>query len=330
MPKRKTTEEFIADAIKVHGNKYDYSRVNYVNNNTKVEVICPIHGSFFVLPRIHLNGCECPRCKGVNSDQEYFIERAKKIHNDKYDYSKVEYKKANQKVCIICKRCGREFWQTPNSHLRGHGCKCYAKEAISKASRAEKVYGVGVNDYKGFIVDGNGKYLPSYSAWMHMLRRCYNDEYRAENQTYKNCKVCGEWLSYNNFKEWFDDEANGYKEGYELDKDIKVHYNKEYSPQTCLIVPRFINTLFVKSDKSRGEFLIGVNRTSSGRFSADITENNKDIHLGTFDTEIEAFIAYKKEKERYIKEVAEEYYSKHLIVKDVHDSMIRYEVMEDD
>ena len=77
MPKRKTTEEFIADAIKVHGDEYDYSKVNYVNNNTKVEIICKEHGSFWVLPRIHLMGCKCGKCKGVSSDRDYFIQKAK-------------------------------------------------------------------------------------------------------------------------------------------------------------------------------------------------------------------------------------------------------------
>ena len=174
MPKRKTTEEFIADAKKFHGDKYDYSKVEYVNNNTKIEVICREHGSFFVLPRIHLSGCECPKCKGVGSDREYFIEKAKKVHGDKYDYSKVEYKRSNQKVCIICKRCNKEFWQTPNAHLNGSGCECYAKESISKAGRSSLIYGVAVNDDDRFCVDENGKYYPAYSAFVvhaHIIKR---------------------------------------------------------------------------------------------------------------------------------------------------------------
>lgn len=330
MPKRKTTEEFIAEARKVHGDKYDYSKVNYTNNNTKVEIICPIHGSFFVLPRIHLQGCECSKCRGVGSDKEYFIQKAKQIHGEKYDYSKVDYEKSNKKVFIICKRCGKEFLQTPNSHLCGHGCECYAKEAISKAGRSNLVYGVGINDDDRFCVDCNGKYYPAYSSWMHMLRRCYSEDYKKENTTYKYAKVCDEWLKYSVFRRWFEAEENGYRDGYELEKDIKAHGNKLYSPDTCLIVPRFINTLFTKSDKSRGDTLIGVSKTKQGKFSARLTKGGKQVYLGRFNSELEAFEAYKREKESYIKEVAEDYYNKGLITDLVYHSLLNYEVMIDD
>lgn len=330
MPKKKTTEEFIADAIKVHGNEYDYSKVVYVNNNTKVEVICREHGSFWVLPRIHLSNCKCPKCKGVSSDREYFIEKAKKVHGDKYDYSKVDYKKANVKVTIICKTCGKEFMQTPNSHLDGHGCHDCAKKAISAFHRSELVYGVGINDDDRFCVDENGKYYPAYSAWMHMLRRCYCEEYKTENPTYKDATVCDEWLSYKNFRFWFEDKSNGYRDGYELEKDIKVHGNKLYSPETCILVPRFINTLFTKSDKTRGNTLIGAFKTKNRKYSSRITKNGKQVYLGVFDTEKEAFNAYKREKERFIKEVAEDYYSKGLLSEKAYNALLSYEVWESD
>lgn len=330
MPKRKTTDEFIADAVKIHGNEYDYSKVNYVNNNTKIEIICKEHGSFWVLPRIHLSGCKCAKCKKVSSDRDYFIQKAKEIHGDKYNYDKVVYEKANKKVCIICNRCGKEFWQTPNSHLGGHGCECYAKEAISKIHRGKLVYGVGVNDDERFCVDENGKYFPAYSSWMHMLRRCYCDDYKKENETYKDCYVCEEWLRYSVFRKWFEDELRGYKEGCELEKDIKLHYNKVYSPETCLIVPRFINTLFTKANKIRGNTMIGVTATKQGTYSARLSKGGEQVYLGRFPTEMEAFIAYKREKEKYIKEVADKYYNDGLIAKEVYDALYKYEVMEDD
>lgn len=330
MPKKKTTEEFVADAIKVHDKEYDYSKVVYVNNNTKVEVVCKKHGSFWVLPRIHLSGCKCPKCKGVSSDRGYFVERADEIHKKKYDYSKVDYKKANEKVLIRCKTCNTEFWQTPNSHLAGHGCPVCAKKAISALHRGELVYGVGVNDDDRFCVDENGKYYPAYSAWMHMLRRCYCEEYKTENPTYKDATVCDEWLSYKNFRLWFEDESNGYRDGYELEKDIKVHGNKLYSPETCILVPRFINTLFTKSDKTRGNTLIGAFKTKNGKYSSRITKNGKQVYLGVFDTEKEAFNAYKREKEMFIKEVAEDYYSKGLLSEKAYNALLSYEVWESD
>jgi hypothetical protein len=127
---RLTTEIFIERAIKVYDNKYDYSKVIYKNKNTKVCIICPIHGEFEKYPLDFLRGQGCQKCKYLeNSKQrklttEEFIEKAKKVHGDKYDYSKVEYTHSKEKVCIICPKHG-EFWQNSHNHLQGQTCpKC--------------------------------------------------------------------------------------------------------------------------------------------------------------------------------------------------------------
>ena len=120
--KKLTTEDFIKKAREIHENKYDYSKTIYKNAKEKVCIICPRHGEFWQEARHHLNGAGCPKCKGVKKlTTEEFIERAKKIHNDFYDYSKTIYKNAKEKVCIICPEHG-EFWQEASSHLQG--CKC--------------------------------------------------------------------------------------------------------------------------------------------------------------------------------------------------------------
>lgn len=128
-----TTEEFIAKAKAVHGDKYDYSQVEYVNNQTKVSIICPMHGVFRQRPLDHLKGHGCSDCgkkKNIESRKktlDNFIDEARKVHGDKYDYSKVKYENTSTKVCIICKEHG-EFFQTPYTHLNGHGCpKCAYK-----------------------------------------------------------------------------------------------------------------------------------------------------------------------------------------------------------
>ena len=139
-----TTKDFIEKARKVHGNKYDYNKVEYINNHTKVCIICPIHGEFWQKPNSHVddkNGC--PKCiKNYKSNSGDFIEKARKIHGDKYDYSKVEYKNAITKVCIICPKHG-EFWQKPNDHLSGYGCaKCnqsYLEKNIKKLLNENKI-----------------------------------------------------------------------------------------------------------------------------------------------------------------------------------------------
>lgn len=107
--------DFIFKARNVHGNKYDYSKVKYVNNFTKVCIICPKHGEFWQTPNNHYK-YGCYKCVGLNKTIEEFIKIAKEVHGNKYDYSKVKYKGAKEKVCIICPKHG-EFWQTPDSHL---------------------------------------------------------------------------------------------------------------------------------------------------------------------------------------------------------------------
>ena len=135
MPKKKTKEEFIKDARKVHGDKYDYSKVEYVNSATKVCIICPDHGEFWQKPNDHLNRHGCTKCGGNYSPtKEEWIASAHKKHCNKYDYSKVEYVNCETKVCIICPEHGK-FWQTPHSHTQGFGCpKCGIETVKSKLS----------------------------------------------------------------------------------------------------------------------------------------------------------------------------------------------------
>ncbi len=122
---------------KVHGNKYDYGNVNYVNNHTKVCIICPEHGEFWQRPADHLKGKGCPNCSRIvqsskrSLSNDEFIEKAKKVHGDKYDYSKANYSLTNKKLTIICKKHG-DFLQTPNSHLNGNGCPKCALEKTSE------------------------------------------------------------------------------------------------------------------------------------------------------------------------------------------------------
>jgi hypothetical protein len=122
--KKLTTKEFIKRAKEIHGNKYDYSKVEYGNAKTKVCIICPEHGEFWQNPSSHYQnkrGCSlCSNNKKLTTKE--FIKRAKEIHGNKYDYSKVEYENLHKKVCIICPEHG-EFWQNPSKHIhRKHGC----------------------------------------------------------------------------------------------------------------------------------------------------------------------------------------------------------------
>jgi DNA G:T-mismatch repair endonuclease len=130
MSKKLTTEQFISKARKIHGDKYDYSEVDYINALVKIKIICPEHGEFWQVPNTHcgIYGCGCPKCAQISFrlnrslTTEQFISKARKIHGDKYDYSKVDYVTNETKVKIICSEHG-EFWQVPNSHIDGKsGC----------------------------------------------------------------------------------------------------------------------------------------------------------------------------------------------------------------
>jgi predicted nucleic acid-binding Zn-ribbon protein len=130
----KSNDEFIKKGKEIHGDKYDYSKVEYNKLKDPVTIICPIHGEFMQTPRSHIqNKANCPKCSGVGKSNTFeFIEKSKKIHGSNYDYSKVEYKGNKKPVTIICKKHG-EFFQKPNSHLTGMGCPKCGRERISDA-----------------------------------------------------------------------------------------------------------------------------------------------------------------------------------------------------
>ena len=127
MRKRKTTEEFISDAKKVHGDKYDYSKVVYLQNKQRITIICPEHGEFEQIPSNHLKGFGCKKCSNqYKPTREEFIENANNVHNNKYDYSKLVYVNAKTKVTIVCPEHG-EFSQNPSDHTMGKGCHSCGK-----------------------------------------------------------------------------------------------------------------------------------------------------------------------------------------------------------
>jgi hypothetical protein len=115
-------DQFIERSKKVHGDKFDYSKVDYTKGSDKVTIICPIHGEFQQRAKDHMGGLGCDKCSGRSrGDTESFIEKAKQLHGDKYDYSKVNYVNNRTKVEIICKKHG-PFMQTPTNHLSNQGC----------------------------------------------------------------------------------------------------------------------------------------------------------------------------------------------------------------
>ena len=183
---------------------------------------------------------------------------------------------------------------------------------------------LGEGEYKTRI---NKIYTKEYGIWKAMLERCYSEENRYKNPTYKDCYVCEEWHNFQNFAKWYNE--NYYEVGEEtmcIDKDILNKGNKIYSPETCIFVPNRINVLFVKSDKVRGNLPIGVGLSNRMKnpYRAYCHDGKNFIALGNYNTPLKAFNVYKIYKENLIKQVADEY--KPYIPKKLYDAMYRYEV----
>ena len=155
MPKKKSLEQFIAEARVVHGDKYDYSKVVYTNSQTKVCIICPIHGEFWQRPGNHVLGQGCPACGGTKKrTREEFIQQARALHGDKYNYDKVVYVNDATKVTLVCPKHG-DFLITPDSHIHSkQGCKKCAHERIGELSRLSQEEFI-----KKATVINSGKYL---------------------------------------------------------------------------------------------------------------------------------------------------------------------------
>jgi hypothetical protein len=143
-----TTEEFIEKAKIKHGDKYDYSLVEYQGAKNNVKINCKTHGLFHQSPTNHTQGKGCPRCSGVGRvTNEIFINRCSEIHGGKYDYSMVNCSSGRSKVKIKCAHHGY-FYQIAESHMSGKGCrKCGGKERLTLELFIERATSVHANKY---------------------------------------------------------------------------------------------------------------------------------------------------------------------------------------
>lgn len=244
--------------------------------------------------------------------REEFIAKAVRVHGEQFDYSLVYYVDYHTPVQIICPKHG-VFKQAPDHHCdRGQGCPDCKREKLRKT-----VCGIGVNDADESVFASD-----AYQVWTNMIKRCYDEKVIARREAYRGCTVCEEWLRLSNFLPWYRENC---KPGYQIDKDILIKGNKLYSPETCLGVPRRINALFISARATRGKYPIGVSYRYK-KYVAQINYGNGTVSLGRYNTIEEAFSVYKEAKEKYIKNVAQEYYDKREITKRAYDALMRYEV----
>ena len=191
------------------------------------------------------------------------------------------------------------------------------------------VFGVGILGAK-YPSRVNGVITKEYELWQSMLVRCYSDVYKKRCPTYEGCEVSNNFKSYEYFYEWCHKEVGFNNKGWQLDKDLLVKGNKVYSENVCIFIPKEVNTLLVKREASRGEHLIGVCWCEkSNAFKAQVNKNKgQQEHLGFFDTELEAFNAYKVAKESFIKEQANKWKGK--IDERAYNALMNYEVSTND
>lgn len=166
--------------------------------------------------------------------------------------------------------------------------------------KSKLIYGIGVNDYKG-SVRVNGKDIKAYKVWRHMLQRCYDPKYQEQYPTYKGCKVVDEWHSFNNFNKWFDENYRFDLEdiGIELslDKDLLGGESKIYSPNTCVFLPKRINSFLANKYSNNTSGFTGVcwyKNTNKWHSRINDFNTDKKKHLGYFTDIQDASKAYIK------------------------------------
>ena len=192
------------------------------------------------------------------------------------------------------------------------------------------VYGVGyLGDNLELKTSYDGKLCKIYQQWNSMIARCYSEKLQKRKPTYIDCYVSDDFKDYSKWREWYDNYQYKF-DGWQLDKDLLIKGNKVYSAPTCVFLPFEINVTLTKSTKTRGKYLIGVYFDKQcKKFVSRVClgAGNQKV-LGYYNTEIEAYLAYKKAKEEYLKELADKY--KDLLDPRAYEALYNYTVDIDD
>jgi hypothetical protein len=187
------------------------------------------------------------------------------------------------------------------------------------------VRGVGKYEKGEFPCSIDGKPTRDYRSWYDMIRRCTCEKYQQEYPNYIGCTISEEFLNFQNYMKWAVCQSGFGLEKRHLDKDFINPGNKIYSAETCVFLPPEINTVFGTCQAVRGDYPVGVSyHIRIGKYSSRLQTDKGRISLGYFTDVESAFIAYKIEKEKYIKYVAEKYID--VIDERVYNILINYEV----
>lgn len=277
---------FIKKSEEVHGNKYDYSRVVYKSQRDKVEIVCRDHGPFFQVVRSHIKGFGCKKCSiggsviralqskalsGKVTDLPAFIERAKEIHEDKYDYSDSSYTTSKSRTKISCPIHG-EFFQSIDKHLAGQGCKkCNQHNSKLEAEMSEYLNEINVNHTRGTRWgEDRFKYeldifIPELKIGIEMNGCFFHSSRRKERNYHKDKRIFFEKLGIKVIFIWEDewnekrDVIKNYLRTHLLKDNIKIFARKcaikEIDNKTS---DRFLNTHHILGSGSNCNTILGL------------------------------------------------------------------------
>lgn len=312
-------EKFLQKIDEIYNGNVEVLSCENTKDASMVKCKCKIHGEFTAKVHNlihHKNGC--PLCSAENSRSPYrtteqLVYKLRKKYGDNFIYDKVDCQ--DKEIILICPTHG-DFVIKANYAL--------TQNAICPICKYE-------SQKQHITIPKDMVSQDAYSKWNNMFIRCYNKKYQEKTPSYKGCEVCEEWRNFDNFYKWFKDPQNGYRKDYHLDKDLLVQGNKIYSPETCCFIPQTVNAMMTRGQRIRGKVKsIGVT-FRRGKYIARCNFGHKEATtVGVFDNEQDAFIAYKKAKEGYIKNLADNLFSKGEITEKVYNALLKYDVKQYD
>lgn len=231
-------------------------------------------------------------------DNSRFIDRTGEIHYTKEGYKVEIIECLNRKFCTIRFENGHTIKNLEYSRI---------KKGSIKNPFHKRICNIGYIGVGKYFTKVDGRHTTYYNIWHNMICRCYDAKTQERQKSYIGTEVCEDWHNFQNFAKWYEENLKPHMNNtWELDKDILCPDCKLYSPETCILIPKRINTLVISSKSYRGDYPIGVRKIKTG-FQARMVKDGFRISLGVYKTQEEAFYAYKVARESYIKETLNEF-----------------------
>lgn len=287
---------FIQMANQVHNNKYDYSLVGYKNTHTKVKIICPDHGVFEQSPVAHKRGQGCPKCKhdNIRTTIQDFVSTANRVHNNKYDYSLVEYKNTMTKVDIICPIHGI-FKQKPNDHLKGHGCKKCAPVSYSLKSliwldnimKQENIHIQHAGNGGEYRIPNTCLSADGYCVETNTIYEFDGDAYHGNPNRYQHNEHCHPYDKDMTAEELYQSTLNKHARLKDLGYNVISIWESEFDQLSLLPINNYNDIVISKIDSTYPDRLYNIGLEIVGDYIGSKHKHNikclkcGEIHIAT-------------------------------------------------